>query len=73
MLGYFSGSSKLLSPFQRTVTFTLTSLVNITSVQSCIPATLFSNAAAQATNCRRKREDDEDIQFPITPSETQQQ
>lgn len=49
---YLSGASTLTNPFYRTVTFTITSTINITNVQTCIPANQF---AANAGTCRRKR------------------
>lgn len=77
-LSYISGGSSV-NPFARTVTFTLTSTINITSVQTCISAALFKDAAAQNLACRRKREildshdeNEDDNQFFISPTETQQ-
>ncbi|XP_057369324.1 uncharacterized protein LOC130690328 [Daphnia carinata] len=61
-----------------TASFTLTSSVTLTSVQSCIAAAKFKDDAAKTTACRRKRDllDDSpspaDLQFAIVPSETQQ-
>jgi hypothetical protein len=59
----------------KTVTFSQTSTVSLTIVQSCIAAVKFLDAAAQATPCRRKRDilenSPEDAQFVIAPSETQ--
>jgi hypothetical protein len=59
----------------KTVTFSQTSTVSLTIVQSCIAAVKFLDAAAQATPCRRKRDilegAPEDAQFVIAPSETQ--
>ena len=73
-----SGASNLRNPLLRTIRVTITSTINITSVQSCLASSLFTNAAAQNSACRRKREifkpeDDFDgMQFSIFPSETQQ-
>ncbi len=68
------GGNSLMNPLLRTLTITLTSTINITSVQSCISSALFANAAAQNLACRRKREtdDSEDVQFAISPTETQE-
>lgn len=70
-----SSSTNLLF---KTVKFTLTSTVNITSIVSCISSSLFTNAAAQNSICRRKRErgpnswdEADDVQFVIDPSETE--
>lgn len=60
----------------KTVTFTFTSSVTFTSVQSCIPSTEFSPGSA-GVNCRKRRgvlESDsklETIQFAIAPSDVQ--
>ena len=62
----------------KTATFTYTSHVNITTVQSCISSSLFANGSSNVI-CRRKRdllhflamkESDEVNQFDISPSET---
>lgn len=61
-----------------TASFTLTSSVTLTSVQSCIAAVKFLDDAAKTTACRRKRDLLEgsptpaDLQFAIVPSNTQQ-
>ncbi|KAI9558802.1 hypothetical protein GHT06_015591 [Daphnia sinensis] len=61
-----------------TASFTLTSSVTLTSVQSCIAAAKFLDDAAKTTACRRKRDlledspSPADLQFAIVPSETQQ-
>ena len=62
-----------------TITWTLMSTVNVTTVQSCITSTAFQFIENQYIPCRRKRDilDEhfdsiEDVQFPIIPSETQQ-
>lgn len=67
------------NPLFRTIKFTITSTINITSVQSCIAASLFTSAAAQNNICRRKRQNGLDVffdetetdQFMIEPTETQ--
>ncbi|EFX82564.1 hypothetical protein DAPPUDRAFT_101160 [Daphnia pulex] len=68
-------NSNINSILTKTVTFTLTSTVSLTTVQSCIAAANFLDAAAQTTPCRRKRDilenAQEDAQFIIAPSETQ--
>lgn len=75
--GLLAGSTGT-RPLVNTVKFTITSTINITSIQSCISAALFANAAAQNNICRRKRErgpnswdESEDVQFVIDPSETE--
>lgn len=59
----------------KTISFTLTSTVSLTTVQSCIAAVKFVDDAAKTTPCRRKRDilenTQEDAQFVIAPSETQ--
>lgn len=66
-----------LSIIQKTATFTFTSSLTITSIQSCIAAAKFKDEAAKKSICRRKRDlmlDDssqEEIQFAIVPTETQ--
>jgi hypothetical protein len=59
----------------KTISFTLTSTVSLTIVQSCIAAVKFLDDAAKTTPCRRKRDilegAPEDAQFVIAPSETQ--
>ncbi len=71
----FWQSSTITNPFYKTATLTVTSSVNLTSVQSCIPSAQFAGAAAQNTRCRRKRKieffTNDDEQFPIIPTETQ--
>jgi hypothetical protein len=62
----------------KTITFTMTSCVAITSVQSCIPSADFFTGAADKT-CRRKRRGiveargfrSEESQFAIVPSDVQ--
>ncbi len=64
----------------KTITFTLTSGVTFSSVQSCIPSNHFYVGAADKT-CRRKRRanvedqgsgiESEETQFVITPSDVQ--
>ncbi|XP_046638416.1 uncharacterized protein LOC124316482 [Daphnia pulicaria] len=59
-----------------TKTLTLTSSLTLTSIQSCIAAAKFVDAAAKKTQCRRKRalldsNNAEDTQFAIVPTETQ--
>ncbi len=65
----------------KTITFTFTSSLTFTSVQSCIPSAQFSPGSADVI-CRRKRRelveadqgiksDDEMTQFAITPSDVQ--
>ena len=66
------------SAFVKTVTFTYTSSVTLTSVQTCIAAINILDAK-KTTFCRRKRDildnltdGKEDFQFDIVPSELQQ-
>jgi hypothetical protein len=75
---FFGGG--IVNPFLKTATFTLTSTVNITSVQVCIPVAQFT-APASTIACRRKKRqvldsfdafDSEHAQFPVIPSKTQQ-
>jgi hypothetical protein len=58
-----------------TATFTATSSLTLTVVQSCIAAAKFKDDAAKTTACRRKRDlldfNPEDAQFVIAPTETQ--
>ena len=75
----YLSNSITVTPLQRTLRITITSTINITSVQSCISSNLFTNAAAQNNNCRRKRDaldllemDDEETQFSISPTVMQQ-
>lgn len=80
-------ASTINNPFIRTATFTLTSTVSLTSVQSCIDQGDFAinvvailGLSVTAPPCRRRKRDiqdssDEmtgDIQFPLDPMETQQ-
>lgn len=62
----------------KTATFTLTSTVNITSVQSCISSSLFASGSSNVI-CRRKRDlpyilgvEEPEDQFAIYPSEPQE-
>jgi hypothetical protein len=68
-------NSNINSIRTKTITFTLTSTVSLTTVQSCIAAVKFLDDAAKTTPCRRKRDilenSPEDAQFFIAPSETQ--
>jgi hypothetical protein len=68
-------NSNINSILTKTVTFTLTSTVSLTTVQSCIAAANFLDDAAKTTPCRRKRDilenAPEDAQFIIAPSATQ--
>jgi hypothetical protein len=71
---YYTNVNSILT---KTATFTLTSTLSLTAVQSCIAAAKFLDDAAKATACRRKRgileNAPEDTQFiAIDPSETQQ-
>ncbi|XP_045027593.1 uncharacterized protein LOC116921376 [Daphnia magna] len=68
------------NPFWRTITFTIASMVNITSTQSCIPSSLFV-AGSINVSCRRKKRGsiidssdvrEENSQFPVNPSKPQQ-
>ena len=74
----WASASTIANPFWKTITFTVTSSVGLTKVQSCIPAGNFVDQAAQATNCRRRRDIldpdalTDDAQFPINASKTQQ-
>ena len=67
-----NNNNNFRNPFFKTATFTLTSTLTLVSVQSCVPATQF--VATPPPACRRKRDvsADEDVQFPIIPSQTQQ-
>ena len=67
--------SYIISSLRKTTaTFTVTSSLTLTSVQSCIAAANFVDAAAQTTACRRKRDlldpNPQDNQFAIVPTET---
>ncbi|XP_057368796.1 uncharacterized protein LOC130689879 [Daphnia carinata] len=64
-------SSIINNPFYKTATFTITSTVTtLGSIVRCVPAN--NLAAVPAPNCsgRKKRELEDDNQFPIVPSET---
>jgi hypothetical protein len=73
-------SPNLLTRKVKTITFTLTSSLTFTSVQSCIPSAQFATGAAEIT-CRRKRRGGivealdiskpEDTQFVIIPTDVQ--
>ncbi|KZS01001.1 Uncharacterized protein APZ42_002479 [Daphnia magna] len=60
--------------YAKTATFTVTSSLSLTSIQSCIAAAKFLDDAAKTKACRRKREildllpGPEFTQFPIIPS-----
>ncbi|KAI9558800.1 hypothetical protein GHT06_015589 [Daphnia sinensis] len=74
-INYYTNVASLLT---KTATFTVTSSLSVTSIQSCIAAVKFLDDAAKSKACRRKREildnghHSEDLQFSIVPSETQQ-
>jgi hypothetical protein len=68
---YNFGSASFYNPFFKTATFTLTSTLNMLSIQNCVPAFQVSPVPVA---CRRKRHDEiQDFtgeQFSIVPSET---
>jgi hypothetical protein len=68
---YNFGSASFYNPFFKTATFTLTSTLNLLSIQNCVPAFQVTSAAVA---CRRKRHNEiQDFtgeQFSIVPSET---
>jgi hypothetical protein len=70
---YYTNVNSILT---KTATFTLTSTLSLTTVQSCIAAAKFKDDAAKATACRRKRGileiEPEETQFEIDPTETLQ-
>ncbi|XP_057369325.1 uncharacterized protein LOC130690329 isoform X2 [Daphnia carinata] len=74
-INYYTNVASLLT---KTATFTVTSSLSLTSIQSCIAAAKFLDDAAKSKACRRKREiidnapHSEDLQFAIIPSQTQQ-
>lgn len=74
-INYYTNVASLLT---KTATFTVTSSLSLTSIQSCIAAVKFLDDAAKTKACRRKREildnvpHPEDLQFAIVPSQTQQ-
>ncbi|XP_057369330.1 uncharacterized protein LOC130690333 [Daphnia carinata] len=68
---------RLFVNFAKTATFTVTSSLSITSIQSCIAAAKFLDDAAKSKACRRKREildvsGQESTQFPVIPSKIQE-
>jgi hypothetical protein len=67
---YNFGSASFYNPFFKTATFTLTSTLNILSIQNCVPSLQVSPGPVA---CRRKRHEIHDFtgeQFSIVPSET---
>jgi hypothetical protein len=73
-----NAASVYSNAFVKTVTFTYTSSVTLTNVQTCIAAINIFDAK-KTTYCRRKRdileklaESEEDFQFDIAPSELEQ-
>ncbi|XP_057369261.1 uncharacterized protein LOC130690271 [Daphnia carinata] len=77
---FLFAATSFSNPFWRTITFTITSTVNITNTQNCIPSSLFF-AGSTSVSCRRKKRGilidssdapEENSQFPVNPSKPQQ-
>ncbi|XP_057368657.1 uncharacterized protein LOC130689733 [Daphnia carinata] len=69
----FSSLSPLLNKV-KTITFTITSSVTFTKVQSCLPTNQFYTSAFTSVTCRRKRSaivESSDVQLTINPTNMQ--